>query len=119
MSLVDPEKLKAYHRAYYRANKARIQKKNSEWYEKNREYAIACGRERRRVTSPTRPDPGFCEICGDGPENGGWKVLALDHDHATGKFRGWLCNYCNRALGMFRDNVSFMRKAISYLEAVV
>ena len=117
MSLIDPEKLKAYHREYYRKNKARIQKKNAEWYANNRERAITYGRERRRIATPTRPDPGLCEICGDPPEKGGWKVLALDHDHATGEFRGWLCNHCNRAIGMFRDSVILMRKAIAYLEA--
>ena len=39
---------------------------------------------------PPRPADGRCEYCGNdqGP-------LCLDHDHETGKFRGWLCHPCN------------------------
>ena len=39
---------------------------------------------------PPKPEDGRCEYCSSdlGP-------LCLDHDHATGKFRGWLCHSCN------------------------
>lgn len=36
---------------------------------------------------------GPCEICGH------VRNLRYDHDHVTGQFRGWLCNWCNLALG--------------------
>lgn len=39
---------------------------------------------------PPRPEDGRCEYCGN--DQG---VLCLDHDHETGKFRGWLCHPCN------------------------
>jgi hypothetical protein len=44
--------------------------------------------------------------------------LALDHDHKTGQFRGFLCTRCNRALGMFEDNIMKLKNAIKYLERV-
>lgn len=57
---------------------------------------------------------GPCQICGHVPEPGR-KSNAWDHDHATGKFRGWLCRRCNVGLGYFKDSVDHMQKAIDYL----
>ncbi len=42
---------------------------------------------------------------------------AIDHNHATGEFRGILCKQCNRALGMFNDSPAVLRSAVEYLEA--
>lgn len=46
------------------------------------------------------------------------RVVALhqDHNHKTGKLRGFLCNHCNLALGGFRDNKQILLDAIEYLE---
>ncbi len=41
--------------------------------------------------------------------------MHLDHDHTTGKFRGWLCNCCNRAFGMLGDTISGLERALDYL----
>lgn len=41
---------------------------------------------------------------------------AIDHNHATGEFRGVLCRQCNRALGMFKDSPITLRHALEYLE---
>tara|TARA_R100001086_G_scaffold169794_1_gene92581 strand:- start:27 stop:479 length:453 start_codon:yes stop_codon:yes gene_type:complete len=45
--------------------------------------------------------------------NASW---CLDHDHITGKFRGWLCHKCNSALGWFNDDINYLRRAVKYLE---
>ena len=58
----------------------------------------------------SRPDQGECPIC----EKETTK-LVLDHNHNTDKFRGWLCNDCNNALGKFGDDVALLQKAIDYL----
>lgn len=43
-------------------------------------------------------------------------VVSIDHDHTTGKFRGLLCNSCNKGLGLFKDNLSLLEAAVRYLK---
>jgi hypothetical protein len=57
-----------------------------------------------------RPENQPCEICGQS------KPLHLDHDHATGLFRGWLCGPCNQGLGQFRDDPMRIQSALNYLQ---
>jgi hypothetical protein len=54
-----------------------------------------------------------CAICGGKDE----KVrLAVDHCHETGDIRGLLCRRCNTGLGLFRDSVELMTRAIQYVK---
>lgn len=52
----------------------------------------------------------YCEICFK-KEN-----LCYDHSHVTNKFRGTLCQTCNSALGMFKDDITILKNAIKYLK---
>jgi Recombination endonuclease VII len=70
----------------------------------------------RRVNGlpePTRPCPEHCELCGGLPR--GKPVLVLDHCHATGEFRGWLCSPCNLSLGHLGDTIEGLQRAAKYL----
>lgn len=44
------------------------------------------------------------------------RYLSVDHNHKSNKIRGLLCLNCNAGLGNFRDNITLLKKAISYLE---
>jgi hypothetical protein len=58
---------------------------------------------------------GGCAICG-ATANPHGKSLCVDHDHRTGRVRGLLCDSCNKALGLLKDDIPTLRKAIGYLE---
>lgn len=57
---------------------------------------------------------GVCAICADPPKED--LMLAVDHNHATGKVRGLLCGPCNRGLGQFKEDKTILNKVIGYLD---
>lgn len=44
------------------------------------------------------------------------RVWVIDHDHITKKFRGHLCQNCNRGIGVFRDDPEVFKRILNYLE---
>ena len=51
-----------------------------------------------------------CDVCGVECKT------FIDHDHASGKIRGFVCQHCNLTLGMARDDISILEKIIVYLK---
>lgn len=56
-----------------------------------------------------------CAICKQEEKSRRVKNLSVDHDHDTNIVRGLLCSNCNRALGLFGDNLEILKNAINYL----
>lgn len=77
-------------------------------------YRMRKSRAARGCPEPLRPAPAVCECCGHPPKDG--KSLCIDHCHASGVFRGWLCNACNLAIGLLRDDPVNLQRAIAYLQ---
>jgi len=86
-----------------------------------RTYAVCAWRRKTVGVSPEEyavqlaHQKGLCAICDKPPETG--QVLCLDHDHVTGKPRGLVCRRCNLALGLFKDNIEVILRALDYLAA--
>jgi hypothetical protein len=82
----------------------------------------ACHREKRYGLEPGQferllaEQDGKCAICRE--ECPRQFELSVDHCHVTGTVRGLLCQNCNAALGMFKDDPALLARAIDYLKAV-
>lgn len=58
---------------------------------------------------------GICAICGNDTAVVGRGDLQFDHCHASGFLRQMLCTNCNRGLGHFADNPTWLRRAANYV----
>jgi hypothetical protein len=88
---------------WQRNNPARAKERHQRWRHK-----------KEGIPPATRPAPDKCENCKRIFKSS--HDRHLDHDHITGKFRGWLCNRCNRGLGYFDDCIEGLLQAVSYLQ---
>jgi hypothetical protein len=86
----------------------------------HQQYCKACVVAHTRISRGVHRDDAYlvcppehrCDICGG---IGGKRGLYLDHDHSTGRFRGWLCNGCNSAIGHLADDPAIAVAAATYL----
>lgn len=119
--------------------RAKNRERTARWIAANREQALA---RRRADYAKNRPR----ELAGMRLRNTGWtaeafeaawakqggrcaicavalvrewqrpNTVAADHCHVTGKPRELLCSACNRAIGLFHDDVERLKSAIAFLE---
>ena len=106
---------------YYRENTEKCKATMKKSSRKHIAHIRARNRKFKGFPDPTRPCPEACEVCGN-PEQSKSKLgnsisLSLDHCHATGKFRGWLCYSCNTALGKANDSPELLEKLAQYLRS--
>jgi hypothetical protein len=118
---------RAKERENYSKNRSNIIKSKRRWINNNQDkYNSIKLKNRYGITIEEYNkildcQGGVCAICKNNEtvvdkKTGKIKKLSVDHDHFTGKVRGLLCNYCNHALGQFRDSVNLLKTAILYLE---
>jgi len=73
--------------------------------ERRRKYNIS-----RRQSRKDRLLVDYCEICGAKDK------LCWDHNHSTGNYRGTLCEACNIAIGLLKDDPNRCISAAEYLK---
>ncbi len=103
---------KAFRRAYFEKhgrNPPRDQRNHS----LKKLYGISTEDYARMVEE----QGGLCAICAQPPVGGrGYKLLHVDHDHATGKIRQLLCGRCNTMIGQAKENPAILLAAAEYLQ---
>jgi hypothetical protein len=68
------------------------------------------------VDSTLEKQDGRCAICKAPFSSMPKKLVHIDHDHVTGKLRGFLCAQCNTVIGHAHDDLDVLKGAIRYLE---
>lgn len=121
----DPEKRKESYKKYREGNKEKIRLQKKAWRKANPEKHQAANRRWKINTTLKICDfnalllkqNGKCAIC-QRPDSGRKQSgrLAIDHCHATNAVRGLLCHPCNSMLGLAKDSIETLSRAIAYLE---
>jgi hypothetical protein len=104
-----------------------IEQRKKKWLEENKERKKRVDRAyhlKRYSLTPEEFDrlvlqsAGKCPICGVTFGTNGLKGdgAVVDHDHATGKVRGIICNACNRGIGQFSEDTDVMLNAVKWLQ---
>lgn len=110
--------------AWNKSNPEKVRASTDKWLEKNPDYLSEYRKrnpENQRISKlksryglsleQIKQIPDTCEVCGR--TNG--KGTVVDHNHETGKVRGFLCNSCNWILGYAKDNPGTLEKLALYL----
>lgn len=57
-----------------------------------------------------------CAICGVDEKEAAKQKLYVDHCHVSGQVRELLCHGCNASLGLMKESIQTLTKAIAYLD---
>lgn len=77
---------------------------------------------REYETKHPKPQIGeefYCKVCERTLTIQTTRDVNLDHDHKTGKIRGYICNRCNTGLGNFDDNITILKRAIEWIKGTL
>lgn len=117
----NPEKAAEYGRHYRVKYRDRLKARKHAWHAANaaqvrdRRLRATYGISAEDYDARLLAQGGGCAICQNDCPTG--RMLAVDHDHATGVVRGLLCTNCNMAVGKMKDDADLLRRAAEYLDA--
>ena len=93
---------------YYRNNKRRKQD-----YDLRRNYGISI----EEYDKLAKLQNYRCAICKTTKTAKNKSRFAVDHNHRTNQVRGLLCDTCNQAIGLLKDDSCLLKRAAHYLES--
>lgn len=106
---------------YLDVNRNRINSQRAENYRKDKSRAIESNLKRYYGISLAiyvqifKKQNGRCKLC-NVHQSQFERRFDVDHNHKTGKIRGLLCIRCNRGIGLLKDDVKILKRAIRYLQ---
>lgn len=115
----NPEKVAATRRKHAERNPTADRDASRAWRRRNADYRRNHHLKTRYGLSLAERDAmlaeqGGCAACGSAvaPDRRGWVV---DHAHGTNEVRGILCNPCNVAIGLLKDDPVRVDRVAAYL----
>lgn len=111
-----------YDKLYRAANRKKITKNVRDWYAKNPGKARTIrNKSRYGITDEDynllfTKQAGCCAVCGI-HQSELRRKLDIDHCHKTKIVRGLLCNFCNKGLGLLKDDPLIITNLLSYLKS--
>lgn len=106
MAYKDIEKRKKYMKEYELKRK----RKRTPEYQRGITLKTLYGITIKDYNNLVEKQESKCAICNVYKEK-----LYVDHNHENGQVRALLCVCCNSGLGMFKDSIDSLSKAIIYL----
>jgi hypothetical protein len=129
---------KEYHKEWYAKNRkkrvisARLYRKTHQYKEWNKRYKKKhkkkmteyikfwnikrkYGLSKIDYSSLLKKQNYNCAVC-ETPLSTNTKKIHIDHCHLSGKVRGIVHQECNHLLGLSKDNVELLKKAIKYIQ---
>ncbi len=110
------DKLREQSKLWKAKNRDRVNEGARRGYKKNRHNILARIRKKKYGIDEKEyakiNSKKICPVC----KRVSKKNLSIDHDHITGKIRGYICNNCNVALGRVADSPIILRALAKYLD---
>jgi len=115
----DPERLARYreHHAHWKRQRYRTHRSEVRRHHRNSYLRTTYGIEPEEYDRRLAEQGDRCAVCPATEPGRGKKYFPVDHCHETGRIRGLLCDRCNRAIGLLRDDPDLLETAARYLRA--
>ena len=116
------EKTKADLKRWKEENSTHVQNYYKQWSENNKDYhkdkhlRYSYGISLEEYNTMREQQNAKCACCGVDETETPRGRLFVDHCHSSGKIRALLCQHCNTALGMVKDDVEILSSLITYLQ---
>ena len=117
MPYKDPAKRAACVQNWRERNRDRMREYNRRYSADKKNWRITkvYGMTLEQYEARVEAQGGCCAICRLPPNRP--HGLVIDHCHDSTEVRGLLCDSCNTAIGLLRDDPERLRRAASYLDA--
>ncbi|MBI2047798.1 MAG: Hpy99I family type II restriction endonuclease [Candidatus Liptonbacteria bacterium] len=76
---------------------------------------ISSAEKKKWLKSKPVNEPFECPICSKRTIAGITSKVVLEHNHHSGKVRGWVCDSCNTGIGRFKDDKKILKRAIKFI----